>query len=312
MVRVTESKIILIKRKTRLDELIHRFNTLGQAKFYIEHLGADFDDYLEEDRVYKEAVTNSSMSLSTVGRVQVIDREFVSNFIFGKDDLVVVVGQDGLVVNVLKYLNGQNLIAVNPDPKRWDGVLLPFYVDDIIKIVTDTFNNIRKTKSVTIAEAILNDGQSLLAVNDFFIGQKTHTSARYEIEYKKFQENQSSSGVIVSTGLGSTGWLKSVLKGAESIVNSCLNKHLEISLKKKLQWDSNFLYFSVREPYKSKSTGAEFVFGEITKNQPFKIISKMGENGVIFSDGIESDFLSFNSGVEAEIKVSDRKGRIVV
>jgi len=43
---ITERKIVLILRETRLAELIRRFNTREQAQFYVEHLGADFSDYL--------------------------------------------------------------------------------------------------------------------------------------------------------------------------------------------------------------------------------------------------------------------------
>ena len=42
MDRLTENKLVLITRRTRLDDLISRFNTIDQAKFYVEHLGADF------------------------------------------------------------------------------------------------------------------------------------------------------------------------------------------------------------------------------------------------------------------------------
>jgi hypothetical protein len=38
----------------------------------------------------------------------------------------------------------------------------------------------------------------------------------------------------------------------------------------------------------------------------------MPENGVIFSDGIEADFLEFSSGMVASIGVADRCGRLVV
>ena len=55
------------------------------------------------------------------------------------------------------------------------------------------------------------DGQRLLAFNDLFIGARTHVSARYRVEYAGKQEQQSSSGLLVSTGAGSTGWLSSVM-----------------------------------------------------------------------------------------------------
>ena len=65
-----------------------------------------------------------------------------------------------------------------------------------------------------MAKASLNNGQTLYGVNDLFIGPKTHSSARYLIRSGEASEAQSSSGVIVSTGMGSTGWLKSLLTGS--------------------------------------------------------------------------------------------------
>lgn len=311
MDRLTQQKIVLIKRKTRLEDLIARYNTIEQAKFYIEHLGADFSDYINEDRQYKSSVKQALSVLETLGRVQVVDREFVPNFIFGQEDLVIAIGQDGLVANTLKYLTCQQLIGVNPDPRRWDGTLLPFRVEDLKLIVPEALRGKRPVKNVTMAKATLNDGQALYAVNDFFIGQKTHISARYRIQSGDRFEEQSSSGIIVSTGLGSTGWLKSILTGAANITNSYYQTEVPTHRISNLPWDINHLYFSVREPFPSKTTGASLVFGQITPASPLKILSHMPENGVIFSDGIESDFLQFNSGIEASITIADKSGHLV-
>ncbi|WP_202799645.1 hypothetical protein [Rhodanobacter sp. 115] len=99
-------RIVLVTRKTRLEELIVRFNTIEQARFYVEHLGADFSDYEAEHRVYLEAVRTAEVTLGRFGRVQRLDRGFLSNYLFAPDALVVVLGQDGLVANTLKYLKG--------------------------------------------------------------------------------------------------------------------------------------------------------------------------------------------------------------
>lgn len=266
MIRLTENKIVIIKRKTGLEELIARYNTIEQAKFYIEHLGSDFSDYVTEDKIYKQAVSKAQSQLEELGRTQIVDRDFVPNFIFGGNDLVVVIGQDGLVANTLKYLSNQLLIGVNPDPSRWDGVLLPFKVDDLKLVVKDVFNVKRQVKEVSMAKAALNDGQSIYAVNDLFIGQKSHVSARYSIKLGNDEEHQSSSGVIVSTGLGSTGWLKSILTGAANIINSTSNSDLKIKQKNNPAWDIDYLYFSVREPFPSRTTKADIVFGRIKKD----------------------------------------------
>lgn len=123
MTRLTENKIVLVTRPTRLAELIARFNTASQARFYVEHLGADFSDYQREDENYQAARARVSATLETFGRVQTLDRALLPNFLFGPDDTIVVLGQDGLVANTLKYLNGQPVLGVNPDPARWDGQL---------------------------------------------------------------------------------------------------------------------------------------------------------------------------------------------
>ncbi len=174
-------KIVLIVRETRLDELIARFNTVQQAQFYVEHLGADFGDYLEEQRQYRAAVQETEATLRAFARVQRVDRRFVPNFLFGPDDMVVVLGQDGLVANTLKYLDGQHVLGVNPDPKRWDGVLLPFRANDLRKVIPEALAGRRPIKTVTMAKASLNTGEVLHAVNDLFIGPSSHVSARYTL-----------------------------------------------------------------------------------------------------------------------------------
>lgn len=310
--RLTENKIVLVKRKTRLEELISRYNTVDQARFHIEHMGSDFSDYVAEDERYKKAIHEAYCRLDELGRVQVVDREFVPNFIFGDNDLVVVAGQDGLVANTLKYFTNQLLIGVNPDPSGWDGVLLPFRVEDLRLVVQDVFKNRRGIKEVSMAKAVLNDGQTIHAVNDLFIGQRTHVSARYHIRLGERQEYQSSSGIIVSTGLGSTGWLKSVITGVVNIAGGILGNRIDTMPAFRLPWDIDHLYFSVREPFPSKITGADLVFGKITRNTPLRITSQMPENGVIFSDGIESDYLQFNSGIEATVTLSEKRGYLVV
>jgi len=311
MERLSENKLIIVARRTRLDELVIRFNTTAQAKFYVEHLGADFSDYVCEHENYYRVLTETRAVLSCLGRVQVVDRSFLPNFLFGPEDIVFAVGQDGLVANTLKYLSGQVLIGVNPDPNRWDGVLLPFQVDDLGKIVPEVFKQKRPIKEVTLAQVVLNDGQTLLAVNDFFIGQKTHVSARYTLGINGREERQSSSGIIVSTGLGSTGWMKSIVHGASQLLAQLLDEQPLVA-NEKLPWDIPYLVFFVREPFPSRIFSANLVFGRIPEQKPLRVLSEMAENGVIFSDGIENDYLSFNSGMEALIMPADQKGQLIV
>lgn len=316
--RMTENKIILVTRKTRLEELIVKYNTVGQARFYIEHLGGDFAAYQTEHDNYMACISAAESSLLRLARLQKIDRSFLPNMIFGRDDIVIALGQDGLVVNTMKYLDGQHLIGVNPDVQRWDGVLLPFQARDLPKIVPEVLEQRRPVREVTMAMARLNNGQTMLGVNDIFIGPKTHISASYTIQLEDRHERQSSSGIIVSTGLGSTGWMKSILTGAAALHERIDDPRLMIyniasePLTYTTDWDARELMFAVREPFPSKTSSATLVCGQIQENSKLQVTSLMPEHGVIFSDGIEADYLEFNAGLTTEIGIADRRGYLVV
>ncbi len=305
----SDPKVVLVTRRTRLEELVARYHTLGQAKFYIEHLGADFADYVRENEAYASSLRVVVDTLQAWGRYQILDRAHLPNFMFGPQDMVVALGQDGLVANTLKYLSGQPLIGVNPEPTRWDGLLLPFEPAALAAVLPGVAQGKRVRKNVTMAQARLSDGQVLRAVNDLFIGPRTHTSALYDLHYKGFTEQQSSSGLIVSTGLGSTAWLTSVVAGSMGIAKAMGIDSTPTFTG--MPWDTDHLIFAVREPFASRSSKTSVVFGEITAKERLSIRSRMPDNGVIFSDGIETDFLRFTAGMEAEISVSELHGVLV-
>ena len=205
-------------------------------------------------------------------------------------------------------------------------MLLPFQVADLKLIIPEVFARRRPLMEVTMAKAVLNNGQQLYGVNDLFIGTKSHISARYQIKLGQQTEYHSSSGIIVSTGLGSTGWFKSLLTGALGITQALFKGNLDsvsnawnhdlncLSYKCQngIAWNVDFLHFIVREPFPSMTSSANLVYGQVTTQQPLQLTSQMSENGVIFSDGIESDFLEFNSGTQAKITLAEKRGYLVV
>ncbi len=307
-------KIILVTRKTRLEGLVERFNTVGQAKFYLEHSGGDFALYQQEHDTYYLAVERLRDDLQELAKFQEIERSYLPNFLFTEKDIVVTVGIDGLVVNTAKYLDGQPLLAVNPDPAHIDGILLPFNVQQAALAVQNVLKKQAKTQAISMAQVDLNDGQSLLAFNDLFIGVKSHVSARYMIRQGKREEHQSSSGIIVSTGAGSTGWLSSIFNMANGVVKGFDQKAgARASMSPfRMEWGDEKLVYVVREPFVSKTSGADIVCGYVTRNEPLVLYSEMAEGGVIFSDGVELDFLAFNAGAIATIGLSKKRTQLVI
>src|SRR5262245_17131491 len=162
-----------------------------------------------------------------------------------------------------------------------------------------------------MAEAVLNDGQRMLAVNDFLIGMRTHVSARYSLTWRGKTERQSSSGIIVSTGAGSTGWLSSTQHMARAVSHLLApGKPVEMPTLR-LKWDDPRLVFVVREPFLSKASGVSLGAGMLEPGEELKLESHMPEDGVIFSDGIEADALAFNSGAVAEVRAAARQTLLV-
>jgi hypothetical protein len=309
---LSERKFILVWRLSRLDAVVARYNTLEQARFQLQSIGRDFGDLVDEDSRYKAVLDQAERTLRSLGRVQRLERAFLPNFLFGPNDVVVVIGQDGLVANALKYLNGQPLVGVNPDASRIQGVLLPFQAGDLSAVVKVILQDKASFKKVAIAEARTSDGQRLLAVNDFFIGVRGHTSARYEIAWDGRREHQSSSGVIVSTGLGSSGWMRSVMMGAEGVCRANGLQMPEASLLGHAAWDARELSFYVREPFPGQARSVDIIFGKVSESSSLSLFSDMAEKGILFSDGMEEDCIAFPAGMEVRIGLAEQEGRLVV
>lgn len=301
-------KIVVVTRRTRMEELVSRFNSKAQAKFYIEHAGGEFSEYEQEDEVYRRSVDQIRASLDLGLNIQFVDRGFVPTFLFTPKDLVVAVGQDGLVANTAKYLESQPLVGVNPDPKRFDGILLPFEPSTARHAVVLALEQKARIRNVTLAEARLTDEQRLLAFNDLFIGPRSHVSARYRIEVDGKSESQSSSGILISTGAGSTGWLSSVFNMARGVTQLTAGTP---GSAVRMNWEDPRLLYVVREPFASRHSQVSLIAGLLLEGQEILIESQMPSGGVIFSDGVEEDFLEFNSGAIARIAASAKKARLV-
>ena len=268
----------------------------------------------DPEKSTREALARLKAAIPGGVRSQLVERSFLPMFVFGERDLIVTLGPDGMVVNVAKYLRGaQPILAFNPDPSTIDGILIPFRVEEATEAIRGVLGGGYRVREVTMARATLGDGQSLLAFNDLFIGRKTHVSARYHLTHGRRSENQSSSGIIVSTGAGSTGWLSSVLNGAAGVVEPFAGKEAVATVREgfRFAWDTPKLCFSVREPFVSKASSAGIVWGDVRMDEKLEIASQMPQDGVIFSDGVEADYLSFDSGAVASISVAEEKARLV-
>jgi hypothetical protein len=289
-------RLVILTRPSAKRAFVERYGSEGQTRFVMAQSArgrVDFDRALSDDTVQSRAVTTIRKALPDTLKLVEIDRAMVAQFLFEPHDLVVAIGQDGLVANVGKYLDGQPLAGVNPDPEHIDGALLPFTADTFIRALPDLVSDRRPVREATLASAQTSDRQTLHGLNEIFLGVPNHQSARYRISHAGKDELQSSSGLIVSTGTGSTGWLRSLL-GEKALFDPAADK----------------LHFVVREAWPGRGFAATLLDGEVTRQNPLVIESRM-DAGVIFADGIESDPLRFDAGVSVTIAPAERRVRLV-
>lgn len=284
-------RVVVVTRPTHFQELLIRHGTREQARFFLETKNQTIESVEQHHERFEQALQTVLHSIPIDWRRARIDRSDLDRFLFEPKDMIVVLGQDGLVANTAKYLDGQPIIGLNPDPDRYEGILVPFSPQDAQDLLLMVAAGRGSFENRSMVQAELDDGQQLLALNEIFIGHQSHQSARYRMTWSEQNEDQSSSGVIVSTGTGSTGWARSIRQ----------ERRCDIQLPKPTE---SRLVFFVREAWPSIATGTKLTNGNINQGQHLKITSRMNEGGVIFGDGIEEDRIEFNWGRQVSLQLA--------
>ena len=289
-------RLVLVHRRTELDELLARHATRGQAEFFLASRGRTLAEVDARHEALNEALTTVRAGIPLDWRRAEVERADLDRFLFADDDIVAVVGQDGLVANVAKYLEGQPVIGVDPEPDRNPGVLVPTAPASFAPLLDKVASGGARYESRTMVEAVTDDGQSLLALNEVFVGHSSHQSARYRLVAAEAEERQSSSGLIVSTGTGATGWCRSVAQQSHST--------LELPAP-----DEARLVWFVREAWPSPATGTSLVEGELGRDQALRVVAET-DGLVVFGDGIESDRLIAGWGQQITVRRAVRTLRL--
>ena len=291
-------RAVLVSRETDFELLIARHATRDQIRFFLKTRGQNIDEIEARHKHFYSVLKDVRAAVPADWRSTVVRRNDLDRFMFAPDDIIVAVGQDGLVANVAKYLDGQPVMGVNPDPDLYDGILVRLAPDRVGPLLPRVAQGAVALQHRTMVEAKLDDGQKLLGLNEVFIGHRSHQSARYDIEVGGKREAQSSSGLIVASGTGATGWARSLMESMQAPVP--------------LAPDEEALAFFVREAFPSVSTGTSIRLGKIDNQIPIRIVSRMNEGGVIFADGIEQDHLGFDWGRMIQVSVSSRRLNLVL
>jgi NAD kinase len=301
-------RVVIVTKPTRLEELVRQHLTEGTAQFVLESSAQSIDAYREEHRSYHGALAEVRRQIPNDLPVASVSRSDLPNFLFRDHDLVIVCGPDGLFVNAAKFLGSQPVLTINPDPRTVAGVLMLFPPEAVGRQIARVQAGTHRVDCLPFVKAALDDGRVVWGINDIFLGRRDHVSARYEIEFDGHRERQSSSGIIVATGTGSTGWIEAVAAMVAGLVPGGRSHRLSV------RPDSSAaeLVFVVREPFPSPTTATSLVTGRVVPGHPLVVYSQMPDGGAIFSDGIVEKSVEWNSGSRVVVTVGDRSVRRLV
>ena len=274
-------RAVFVTRESDYELLLARHATREQARFFLESRGQSLAELERRHDQLAQALRRARAGVPGDWRQALVRRADLDRFLFGQEDVVVAVGQDGLVANVAKYLNGQPVLGINPSPDLYDGVLLRVPLDRLEASLRAAAARHADLERRTMVEAVLDTGEKLLALNEIFVGHRSHQSARYRVSAAGKAEDQSSSGLIVASGTGATGWARSIAEMTGS--------------RLRIAADEAAVAYFVREPFPSRATGTSLRSGRITSER-LEVVSRMNEGGAVFADGIEQDFLAFDWG----------------
>ena len=290
-------RVVFVIRQTDYETLLRRRATREQARFFLRTRGQKLEDVDSEHKRFNEVLRAVRLAVPEDWRQTTVQRDDLDRFLFAPDDVIVAVGQDGLVANVAKYLEGQPVLGVNAAPDRYDGVLVRLRPEHLGRLLPASVNDNAEIEKRTMVETVLDSGERLRALNEIFIGHRSHQSARYRIETGAAAEDQSSSGLIVASGTGATGWARSIMEATQTTM--------------RLDPQEKAVGFFVREPFPSVSTGTRLRFGRL-EAATLSVISRMNDGGTIFADGIEQDHIVFDYGRTAKIGPAATSLRLVV
>lgn len=299
-------RAVVVHRRTELDDLLDRHGTRGQAEFFLRSRGRTLAEVQARHDALAAARDAVVRALPTGWVRADVERADLSRFLVAPEDVVVVVGQDGLVANVAKYLHGQPVVGVDPEPGVNAGVLVRHSVTAAAALLRGLGGEAPAgtpdraadlpVDALTMVRADLDDGQHLTALNEVFVGHPSHQSARYTLRCAAGEERQSSSGVLVATGTGATGWWASLAHDRGGRPAPTRTEH-------RLGW-------FVREAWPSPATGASLTEGYVEDGADVAL-TVASDRLVVFGDGMEDDRLVAAWGQTVTVRTADAPLRLV-
>ncbi len=242
---------------------------------------------------HKSQIDSLELIKRLLPQASIVNRNELSKELVSKYKLVISLGGDNHFQYVSHFVKDSLFLGINNDPQRSDGALNSITSDKIIeiipKILNDNFNIETWTRLQTYIEGNL---VSTLAVSEIYIGEDSrYTMSRHQLIHNGKVEEHKGSGLLISTGAGSTGWFDSAIR------------YLYPS-GKIIPRNSKQVQYLLTEPHKGKFTTYKMTHGIIKEDDLFEIISLNDSDGVLLIDSLEK--IKIKEGSKITIKLGEK------
>jgi NAD+ kinase len=200
--------------------------------------------------------------------------------------LVLTLGGDGTFLSTAHFIDNQLILGINDNPKRSEGYLTTATLKTLDKKLQQISKNKIKIKEYTREKVnIIKKDCCIItehALNETYFGNiNPHHPSNYKMIYKNKKESQRSSGVLITTGTGSTAWYKAMGGRKYSKVK-------------------NQLRFKTRELFSGRLYKSKTKKGKISSKEKLTLISKMN-HGILAIDSIRTYEIHEQDKIEISI-----------
>ncbi len=236
--------------------------------------------------ITKEKDTPLPKCLQQITNKTVIWKNKLSKERFKKEDIIITLGGDGTFLSASHFLTNQLILGVNTNPQKSEGHLTTANLTNLENKLKQISNKKIRIKEYTRENVKIFKKDMCIttenALNETYFGNlNPHHPSNYEIIYKNKRESQRSSGVLISTGTGSTAWYKA------------MNGWRYDKTKKQLR-------FRIRELFTGRIFKAKIKKGKINPQEKLIIISRIN-HGILAIDSIRTYKIHQGDRIETSI-----------
>ena len=289
--KMNPSQILIVPKISKVQHDMRRmnFDKIQLVEFYKK-------EKLHVDRIF-ESHDRQVHALETIKKhlphVRVVNRNEITKDLVSKYKLVITLGGDNHFQYVSHFIKDSLILGINNDPERSEGALNSITSNEIESVIPKILDDDFKIETWTRLETSVEDITiSTLAVSEIYIGEESrYTMSRHQLIHNNDVEEQKGSGLLISTGAGSTGWFDSAIRD--------LHPNGKV-----ISRDAKEVQFLLTEPHKGKFSIYKMTHGIIKENDVFEIISLNDSDGVLLIDSLEK--IKIKEGSKIKIKLGEK------